>query len=329
MMNQKDIFCDMGFWRDLSGKIAAAKFLPDLEVCRRNQTLTDWYELLCRSHVLFDTSVDDFESVTKEDPYLFSIWKRSTDGRSRLDFSLGAINAMVAGPSQMESNMYNALFLSHNNYVAQAGKVGVINVHSNSVYDHSELFNDSGPAIKRSDKYRWLQLLKEAKAKHDFNSMVIADNYIFKDVNVNLYEILDSLLPQKLDTVFYITAFSFNDSNEDEIAKRKKRLEEKVIELRPSFAKESVKVEVFGCSKDEFHDRGIVTNYLWIEIGAGFDILKGDGTAKHSTNLHVTYPMIISEERMKCNKEGYLNIIADAKKCLKNRNLHSYNRLLR
>ena len=329
MRNQKDIYCDMGFWRDLSGKIAVAKFLPDLEVCRKNQTLTDWYELLSRSHVLFDTSADDFELVAKEDPYLFNIWKRSTDGRSQLDFSLGAINAMAAGSSQMESNMYNALFLSHNNYVAQASKVGVINVHSNSVYDHSELFNDSGPAIKRSDKYRWLQLLKEAKAKHDFNSMVIADNYIFKDVNVNLYEILNSLLPQKLDTVFYITAFSFNDSNEDEIAKRKKRLAEKVMELRPSFAKESVKVEVFGCSKDEFHDRGIVTNYLWIEIGAGFDILKSDGTAKHSTNLHVTYPMIISEERMKCNKEGYLNIISDAKKCLKNRNLHSHNRLLR
>jgi len=328
MIQQKDIYCDLGFWQDLSEKISSARFLPDIEVCRRNQTITDWYELLCRSHVIFDSSFNDFESVTKKDPYLFSIWKRSTDGRSKLDFSLGAIAAMSKGPSQMESNMYSSLFLSHDNLKPQADKVGVIAISSNNLYNHSELFNDSGPAINKAARYKWPQVIKAAKAVHNFNSMVVADNYIFKDVNANLYEILDSLLPQKLDVVFYITIFSFNDSSEKEIEKRRERLEERIQKMRPSLTK-SIKVEVFGCSKDEFHDRGIVTNYLWIEVGAGFDLLKSDGTAKHSTNLHVSYPMIISEERMKCNREGYWNIISDAKKCLKNRGLHSNNRLLR
>lgn len=329
MNERKDIYCDLGFWQDLSGKIASAKFLPDLEVCRRNQMLTDWYDLLCRSHVIFDSSIDDFNTIAKDDSYLFSIWKRSTDGRTQLDFSSGAIAAMCEGSARMERNMYNSLFLTHDDHQAHADKVGVISIDSNNLYNHAELFNDVGPAIKQSSKYNWSLILEEAKAKHNFNSMVIADNYIFKDVNVNLYSILDSLLPQNIEIVFYISVFSFNDASEEEITRRKKRLEEKIQELRPSMKKESLKVEVFGCSKDDFHDRGIVTNYSWIEIGAGFDLLRNDGKAKHSTNLHVTYPMVISEERMKCNREGYLNIISDAKKCLKSRNLFSNNRLLR
>ena len=157
--------------------------------------------------------------------------------------------------------------------------------------------------------------------------MVIADNYVFQDINANLFRILDALLPKKLDTAFYLTVFSLNNSADSKLDKKRKETIEKELKvMRPDL---TIVIEVLSCTTDDFHDRGIITNYLWIEIGAGFNLFKGDGTAKKTTNIHVSFPMIIPEDRMKCSRDGYWNIIEDAKKCLKIRNERSNNRLLR
>lgn len=326
-MNQKkDIYCDLGFWQSLSSRFNDVKMTADLDEIRRNQNLMDWYGLLSRSHLLFDCSISDFENAAIEDQYLKTAWKQSTDGRWQIDFAPGAIASMCAGSSQMEVKMYNSLYLSNVNHAPQARNVGVINVYSEGLLGHTELFNDNGPAIKRETRNNWLEILKTAKAEQNCNSMVIADNYIFQDVNANLYKILDALLPHKLETVFYLTIFSLNEISDVELDKKKQQLEKRIQEMRPDL---SIKTEVFSCTKEYFHDRGIITNYLWIEIGAGFNIFKNDGTAKKTTNVHVSYPMIIPEDRMKCSRDGYLNIIEDAKSCLRSHNERSNNRLLR
>lgn len=320
----KDIYCDLGFWRSLSGRFSNVKMTTNRDELRKNQNLMDWYDLLSRSKLLFDCTVDDFEVIAKTDPYLKDIWKKSIeDDRCQLDFLQGAIASMCAGSSGMNLKMYNSLYLSDKNHEPQARNVGVINVNSGSLHEHMELFNDLGPSIKRGSQYDWMGLLNTAKAGQNCNSMVIADNYIFQDVNANLYRILDALLPHKLKTFFYLTVFSLNKDSESD---RKKQLEERIKVIRPEL---SINVEVFNCTKDEFHDRGIITNYIWIEIGAGFNVLKKSGIARKGTNIHITYPMIISEDRMNCNIDGYWNIIEDAKSCLKRRNERSNNRLLR
>lgn len=326
MNAKKDIYCDLAFWENLSGRFSSIKMTANRDERRQNQDLMDWYDLLSRSHLFFDCSVRDFEIAAKEDPYLQAVWEESSDGQCQLDFAPGAMASMCAGSSQMEVKMYNSLYLSNVNYKAQACNVGVINVYSEGLLGHTELFNDNGPSIKRETRNNWLEILKAAKAEQNCNSMVIADNYIFQDVNANLYKILDALLPQKLETVFYLTIFSLNEISDAELDKKKQQLEKRIQEMRPDL---SIKTEVFSSKKEYFHDRGIITNYLWIEIGAGFNIFKNDGTAKKTTNVHVSYPMIIPEDRMKCSRDGYLNIIEDAKSCLRSHNERSNNRLLR
>ena len=164
-----------------------------------------------------------------------------------------------------------------------------------------------------------------AHADQNCNAMIIADKYIFKEVNANLYKILDILLPQKLGTTFYLSVFSLDGYTDSEVEESRLKLDKEIREIRP---KPSCSLEVFGCYTDDFHDRGIITNYLWIEIGTGFDLIK-KGKARIPTNIHITYPMIISQERVKSSCEGYWNIIKDAKRCLETRNKSSNNRLLR
>lgn len=326
-MNQKkDIYCDLDFWQSLSSRFENVRMTTDLNELRQNQNLLDWYGLFSRSHLLFDCALSDFENAAIEDQYLRTAWKQSTDGRWQIDFAPGAMASMCAGPSQMDAKMYHSLYLSKENRATNASNVGVINVYSEGVLEHTELFNDNGPSIKRETRNNWAEILKTARAKQNCNSMVIADNYIFQDVNANLYRILDALLPHKLETVFYLTVFSLNEISDAELDKKKQQLEKRIQEMRPNLA---VNTEVFSCTKDYFHDRGIITNYQWIEIGAGFNIFKNDGTAKKTTNVHVSYPMIIPEDRMRCSRDGYLNIIDDAKSCLRIRNKRSNNRLLR
>lgn len=132
-------------------------------------------------------------------------------------------------------------------------------------------------------------------------------------------------MPKEFDTTFYLTIFSLSDSEKEKLT-RKEKLKKKILEIRPNLA---INIEIFQNSTADFHDRAIITNYIWIEIGAGFDIIKDDGKASKETNIHITYPMIIPEKRIRSGNNGYWNIIDSAKKCLKNRNKVSNNRLLR
>ncbi len=326
-MNQrKDIYCESGFWSELSNKLTTMQYSPNPDVRRNNQDLNDWYDLLGRSNVFFDCSTEEIVTASEKDSWLEELLKDSQGGKCLVDSSPGAITSMCKGPSQMDTKKYNSLFLSKENCNNQACNVGVINVCSSAIHRNRHLFKDSGPNIGRDTKQDWFYILNTANAVHNCNSMIIADNYIFKDFNTNLYKILDTLLPHKLGTTFYLSIFSLDGCTESEIKEFKQQLDTKIREIRPQL---SFSLEVFGCSTGDFHDRAIITNYMWIEIGAGFNLITNKGEARRTTNMHITYPMIISEDRVNCSCDGYWKIIEDAKKYLRSRNQSSNNRLLR
>lgn len=325
MDKQKIIYCDLGFWQYLSEKLTVAKPSPDPEDCKRVGSLIDWYGLMQRSIVYFNCSVKTFDTATNDDLYLKHVWKCSTDGRCKLEFDEFGITKMTAGPSQMDSKMYNALFLTKEDYKKEALKLGVINVCSKELFEHIELFGDQGTAIQKDDRTDWNSLLERAHASHNCNAMMIVDNYVFEDTKHNLYEILNALLPQSLDVFFYLTIFFYNNGPDKNIDDNKKAVEETIKEIRPNL---SVKVEVFGIKKNDFHDRAIITNYMWVGAGSGFDLIS-QRKADKSTELHVIYPMITPDERVKWSTDRYHILIDDAKKSLRIRGKNSSNRLLR
>lgn len=326
-MNQrKDIYCESGFWSELSNKLSTMQYSPKPDVRRKNQGLNDWYDLFGRSNVFFDCSIEEVVTASKNDPWLEELIKDSQAEKCHVDSSPDAISSMCKGPSQMNTQMYNSLFLSKETHTNQSRNVGAINIGSNEIHQTSHFFNDFGPSISRDSQQDWFQIIKSAHADQNCNAMIIADKYIFKDVNANLYRILDILLPQKLGTTFYLSVFSLDGCTDSKVEEFRQQLNKKIHEIRPEL---SYSLEVFGCYTDDFHDRGIITNYLWIEIGAGFDLINKKGIARIPTNIHITYPMIISQERVKSSCDGYWNIIEDAKRCLRTKNKSSNNRLLR
>lgn len=325
MKKQKDIFCDLGFLKYLSCKLSNAKMSPDLEECKRNQALIDWYDLICRSNMYVDCSVADFDNASKEDLYIKTIWKRSTDGRGKMELSQGSINKMCKGPAEMDVGMYNSLFLSESNLCEEAKRVGVINICDKELFDHNELFSDQGDAIRQSQNTSWKEILQSTNVPHNCNSMILVDNYIFNQTERNLFMILDALLPIKIETTFYLTIFSENEGDEVYFESKKRTLKEKLQRIRPDLP---MYIEVFENNKSDFHDRSIITNYMWVGIGSGFDLFRRQESDK-STELHVVYPMIVSEERVKWSNERYHILISDAKRCLRTRNKSSKNRLLR
>lgn len=325
MNRRKDIYCEKEFWGTLSNELSARILSPDPNTIHQEQNLIDWYGLLRRSNVFFDCSYEEIVNTARKDMYLAELIKNSGAAYGEIASSPGAIASMCNGPAQMNTQMYSSLFLSKETHTNQSRKVGVINIGSNEIHQTTHLFNDCGPSICRDSSQDWFQILKSAHADQNCNSMIIADKYIFKDVNANLYKILDILLPQKLGTTFYLSIFSLDGCTDSKVEEFRLQLDKKIHEVRPEL---SYSLEVFGCSTDDFHDRGIITNYLWIEIGAGFNLIK-KGRARITTNIHVTYPMIISQERVKSSCDGYWNIIEDAKRCLRTRHKSSNNRLLR
>ena len=150
MKQVKDIYCDLGFWNNLSSFFHTFRMSPDPIERKHNQIILDWYDLFCRSNLCFDCKKEDFITAVQKDDYLSQIWKCSTDGRCELNFTQEAMSAVYKEPNKMESEMYNALYLTETNNEDFANKVGVISIHNDNLFEHNELFSDEGPAIQQN-----------------------------------------------------------------------------------------------------------------------------------------------------------------------------------
>ena len=318
IMKANDIYCDLGFWENLC---SIYRDFKDSDIFSNENQKCDhikkWLCLMLKSESHFDCSLSDFKNSVINNDMSFSLWKKSCNGECKLDFSSGIINKMKSGSSlHMDFNMYNSFFLTENNYETSAKNVGVINICNEKVLVYNP-FVSQIESVQLHENNNWRKILNNIR--HNNNSMVIIDNYIFKDVNENLYEILDVLLPDKMGTTYYLSIFTLGPGLE----KRKEFLEEKIKEIRPNL---NVYIEMFESKQDVFHDREIITNYVHVTAGAGFDNFKRNQEAKHMTTIDMSYPYLSNENGRKNKIE---NTISLCKKYLKTINVFSKNRILR
>lgn len=193
------------------------------------------------------------------------------------------------------------------------------------------LFKDSGPALKKRNKSSWSELL--SIAKHNFNAMIVVDNYIFSDkTEVNLTQIFETLLPIELDVPFHLTIVTSKEKiwSDSDLSKKREHVVSTIQRIRPILAKNIV-IEVFAVDKSEIHDRTILTNYMWIGSGGGFDILRKNNTTRQtestkSTKLTAVYPMFIEDPEW---EKAYHHLIEDIKKALRVIGKCSENRLFK
>jgi hypothetical protein len=129
-----------------------------------------------------------------------------------------------------------------------------------------------------------------AEFRHPCCALVLADNYILKKKEAwgeNLLQVLDKLLPQKLNKrEFEITIITEKKDLDNSLLKtRFGELSTALATLRPYTIVLSV-----VCTH-EIHDRNLLTNYLWVSSGVGFTLFKNQHVTEstHLTMLPISY----------------------------------------
>ncbi len=322
-MTRKMILCEMAFLGKFRECYPVFTPPPDENIQQKIKTWIDLYAFLSRSDKQLDCTPQSFAEAAQQDQTLLLLWKKSTEGVSKLDFSGGFddLEGLLA------SHPFSSL-LSGTGKGPKAKKYGIISLNSGNCLTKEHLFIDNGKAVRIDEVWDWKQFEKCIPDRAS-NSMIIVDNYILKNGKRDLPELLNLLLPESCDmeyhlTVFYLPEVGMSVTQEDII--------EMIKKTKPDLVS-SLQLELIPMvSKTDFHDRAIITNNLWFSSGAGFDLTRWDSAsrsivAKRSTTLEIVYPYFASNNIHKVD-DAYENLIKDAKVALEHARKTSNNRLL-
>lgn len=356
---KKDVYCDLESLKLLS--IGREKYWQSQDDDSPDRVYSDFASIIMKSDLHIDCEEIDFCKEATNNEWLRKIYQSYYSNTSiynnNITFEEGSIQALLYDPPLQHEINYNSMVLSKPSHDINASKRGVLNIRVN---DNGISFD----AIKRNDitlaQYEesdWEKVFKKLDAPINCNSMIIADNYIFNDVDNNLYKILDLLLPQTSDITFHLTIFSaFYDEKDpntgniitanDQINAKKTELEKRIKgsnknsnhPLRPFL---NIVIEVFNDVYDStgtrtqnkfFHKRLILTNQ-YVIISEKFNLFykrsnkKAKRTISYAANeskISISYPSINDVD-----EESYWINLKAAQNCLWFYQLSSNNRLLR
>lgn len=302
MKRRKTIYCEYQF----------LKSLPQ-------EHIDDFYRFSNESVIVFDVTMEQFFTESVSNTIFKYIMKRQQSGGCELRFDIKE--------DEFESNLRNSSINPFNPVVLiyQSSKqrkmenrcgqyirnYGILAADQNDFYEKCNLVDDYGFAIKKSTICSWKKML-ERKTVYG-NSLVIVDNYLLNDSNcfdLNLDPILNALLPEDLNMVFNIS-FITQDPNST-LKSKTQTVEDLIKKIRPNL---HFTVNFFVDVNKLFHDRVIISNYIWMQSGAGFDLFNFKSKAKHSTTVSIIYPFI--QTYVPWAVDAYCNLLEDAKAIVK------------
>ena len=319
----KLLLCEMAFLEKFSECFPMSSPLPEEKTQLKIKTWIELQSLLSRSDKQLDCTPQSYAQLAQQNQNLAFLWKKSTEGVSKLDFCNGNEDLETL----LANHPFSALF-SGTGKGPTAKKYGIISINSGNCLTKAHLFIDNGKAVRIDEKWDW-KLFEKCFPERASNSMIIVDNYILKNGRRDLPEILNILLPESSDVDYHLTIFFFQDFG---ASVTKEDIMEMVRKSKPDLA-DNLQLELIPMvSKTDFHDRAIITNNLWFSSGAGFDLTRWDSdtrsfVAKRTTTLEIVYPYFASLNISKVD-DAYENLIKDAKTALEHAKLTSHNRLI-
>lgn len=279
MKCRKTIYCEYQF----------IKSLPQ-------DQLDDFYRFSNESVIVFDISISQFLTESMENTIFKYIRKRQQAGGCEIKFDykkdmfendcqnskINSFNPVVLiYQSNKQRKLDNRCSRYFRNY-------GLLSADQNDFLEKCNLIKDYGFAIKKATNSSWEKLLENIPIYG--NSLIIVDNYLLEKestFDLNLEPILNVLLPESLDIVFNISFFT-QDVNYT-LKSKTDKIENLIKRIRPNL---DFTVNYFIDVKRLFHDRVIMSNYFWIQCGAGFDLFGNKLKAIHSTTVTFIYPFI-------------------------------------
>ena len=328
-MIRKKVLCEVAFWKSFSECYPSSMPFPDEAAIENLKTWMELYSFMFRSNLYFDCSAKQFDSLTESDERLRYLWKKSTEGECGLEFSEGEFDSDALNSS------LQAVLLSGIDRQNETKRLGMMNITADNYLNKGFLFRESGFPLQHNQEWEWSNLSKLI-SKEMSNSLLIIDNYIlstdgqYKQTNLedNIFEILNVLLPDSCDVPFNLSVFYVEGSRSNE-----ERLRKYVNDIRPGL---DVIFNIYQVAKSDFHDRTIVSNNYWIASPGGFDLMKrrwdrfqraNKYYATKDTTVTVWFPSFCSGNVLTADKT-YENLIHGAKKALEIRGLSLNNRLL-
>ena len=275
------VYCEIAFLKKFAENNPSIMPIDDVKV---------WlglYDILNRCSMQIDVKTESyFDEMQKGPLMLQQLWKRHANGDSELQFS----------ENHKCDNYIEKLMVCKDArtiyLLDKEGKkcidYGAIAISADNLKQQAHLFKDNGCAIEKDYHGNWKKILTKEYDLTRCNSMIVVDNYIFKNPE-NLFSLLDGLLPYKLKCVFHLSIFteSINDAN-----KKYHQLKSQIERLRPEL---KVQLSLYVSNgKSAFHDRAILTNNTWISCDGGFDLFNERGKAMKSTKISIIYPHIQS-----------------------------------
>lgn len=138
------------------------------------------------------------------------------------------------------------------------------------------------PTIKSHDS--WTQFFNEFNLS-PLNAVIITDNFMFgskfeAQKEFSLYAILKSIAPKNLKQDFHITIFFNNDPDKRSgvVPLPIERAEQLIKDIKNLNLCASVKVTIVAHTiKSTTHDRELITNYHYMNSGAGFGVVDAKG----------------------------------------------------
>lgn len=321
MAGQKTVLCEIAFWEKFSGCYPASMVFPDKKFLRTLRTWMELYSFLSRSRVLLDCSASAFIELAKKDERLFHMWKESTDNENSLDF-IEAFNNL----EEILKNHPFSVLMTGTGKGPTAKKYGLISLNGGNCLTKNDLFIDNGQHLHKDDIWDWGDFGKSIPDRSS-NSMLIVDNYILKNGQKDLFELLTQLLPDKCEIGYHLTIFYYEEG-----AVNKERILSELKGRKPDLVGNLQLELIRVAGKQDFHDRAIITNNYWISIGGGFDITIWDRETrtlrvKRSTNSEIVYPYFASMN-VKRIDTAYESLLNDARQELQWAKVTSCNRLL-
>jgi hypothetical protein len=209
----------------------------------------------------------------------------------------------------LQEKFLNAMFFtsSPKNVCQKAiDDYGVIVICAENINDFKYLLYGNGTAIRKHETNKWRNCLSLEKPV-PCNSLIIVDNYILSKpslIEENLIDILDTLIPSRLSSKidFHITIFTSDFNNAKD---RLQTVTNMLKNLRPEI---NFSVAIIKSTKDNFHDRYIISNNILVTCGGGFNLFKNKKSQK-TTTVSLHNPFLTSTEQWL--RKAYSDILHD------------------
>lgn len=302
-MTKRNTYCEVEFLRKFSAGYIPQISPYDEETLQKNRCWLGLYHFLKEKAYLIIDDTSLFNSLALENVFCTRIKKLWANGNLKIE------EQKIDLSSSKEETIYSYIFLCADHTISEneAKNLGILVITPSSYSKFLYLFKANGIAIRREEAIDWHLIIK----KSNFNALVITDKYILKERNNNLYVLLDALLPESLQIQMHISIFTLDTPT---FEKDFHEIEAYIKSVRPKL---KFNFTLHKAIENDFHDRTIITNYMRIKCGAGFDLIKtkrGAKVSRTTTEVEMDYPCFLETELA---EGSYENILQDAKRMYK------------